>query len=130
MDKATPLFEASKNATIITNDNKSKQKQSCTTPRPQSKIEDSRKNEFPNMPCIRKVLQRLLFCLPDSTVNIIISSWRNNTKATYSVYIKQWIEYCTNENIYDINVPVNNCLKFLTQIFETTNVALLFQEQD
>ena len=46
MDKATPLFEASKNATIITNDNKSKQKQSCTTPRPQSKIEDSRKTNF------------------------------------------------------------------------------------
>lgn len=68
------------------------------------------------MSCIRKSFVKQ--GLPDSTVNITMSSWRSNTKATYNVYIKQWVEYRTNENIDDINASVKDGLKILTHIFE------------
>ena len=35
----------------------------------------------------------------EETTEIIVGSWKNNTKSKYNVYLKQWEIFCKNENI-------------------------------
>lgn len=68
------------------------------------------------MSCVRK--RFLDDGLSETTVNIIMSSWRNSTKCKYSVYIKKWMNFCLDNNIDYIHASVYDGLKFLTHIFQ------------
>lgn len=52
------------------------------------------------------------------TTDILMASWRNNTKDKYDTYIKQWLTFCNANNISSHQATANDGLKFLTQVFK------------
>ncbi len=48
---------------------------------------------------------------------MILSSWRDTTKKQYTLYIQQWILFCTNHNLNVFSTDVLHVLDFLTMLF-------------
>ena len=69
------------------------------------------------MPCIRSNF--IAAGLQESTVEIIMSSWRDSTKEKYNIYLKKWIEYCGQNSINPFNATTYDGLSFLTKMFQS-----------
>ena len=55
--------------------------------------------------------------LPEETKNILLASWRDNTRSRYSTVIKQWQIHCSKRGEDVIAASVASVLTFLTQMF-------------
>ena len=82
--------------------------------------------------------------------DIVLQAWSQGTTNSYNVYLKQWAEYCTNNNIDSRNATIREGVEFLTHLFHgkklgysainsarsalslfiNTNNALTFGKQD
>ena len=71
------------------------------------------------MPCIRSNF--IAAGLQESTVEIIMSSWRDSIKEKYNIYLKKWIEYCGQNSINPFNTTTYDGLSFLTYMFQSGN---------
>ena len=52
------------------------------------------------------------------TTDIIMAAWRDNTKAKYNTYLKQWLTFCEQHGINYLHATTNDGLQFLTQVFQ------------
>ena len=59
--------------------------------------------------------------IPDATKNILLASWRPNTKYKYELVLRKWIAFCNQKSLDLYTQTINNILIFLTEIFEKGN---------
>ena len=50
-----------------------------------------------------------------------MSSWRDSRKDKYNIYLKKWIEYCSQNSIIPFNATTYDGLSFLTYMFQSGN---------
>lgn len=50
--------------------------------------------------------------------DIIMASWRPGTKQQYSSYIRKWISFTNKRKISAIQVPVDQVLQFMTELYD------------
>lgn len=50
--------------------------------------------------------------------DIIMASWRPGTKEQLSSYIRKWISFTNKRKISAIQVPVDQVLEFVTELFD------------
>ena len=75
-----------------------------------------------DMPCLKNIETN---GYSKNTTEIIMASWKNNTKNKYIVYLKQWEIFCKNENI-NTSITLKQSLDFLTHLFKKGNKYSLF----
>ena len=119
LDYSAILFCPPKNASERPNCHKEEQTQSCDTGTSQNETKDCRKVRSVDLPCIRSNF--IAAGLQESTVEIIMSSWRDSTKEKYNIYLKKWIEYCSQNSINPFNATTYDGLSFLTYMFQSGN---------
>ena len=68
------------------------------------------------MPCVRQAL--ITSGLAVDTTDIIMASWRDNTKSKYSTYLAQWLTFCEKNGINYLQASTSDGLKYLTQVFQ------------
>lgn len=51
------------------------------------------------------------------------ASWRDSTKAQYSIYIKKWYHFCRENNINCYYAEVTDVLKFLSKLYHVEHAA-------
>ena len=68
------------------------------------------------MPCVRQAL--INSGLAVDTTDIIMASWRDNTKSKYSTYLAQWLTFCERNGINYLQASTSDGLKYLTQVFQ------------
>lgn len=56
--------------------------------------------------------------LPETTISIIIASWRPSTRRQYWCSIKKWLSFCTKRETDPLQTTVNLVLIFLTELFD------------
>ena len=66
------------------------------------------------MQIIRECLQNS--GLSSDIVNILMSSWRQSTNKQYSVYINKWVQFCCEQNVDNVHLPVTLVLQFLQSL--------------
>ena len=115
MAHPTILLPAVTNVKTGTSDNPSESKKSVQSSRSTIKISNSSKDEFNGMHYIRQKL--INNGLSKESIDIIMSSWRNNTLKKYNTYIKQWTEFCGKSN-RDFQNATKDGLDLLTDLFE------------
>ena len=49
---------------------------------------------------------------------LLMSSWRKNTKKQYQSYISKWVKFCCEANCDPLSPDVVQVVNFLTQCFE------------
>ena len=67
------------------------------------------------MSCVRDQLTKL--GIPDGSAEIIMSFWRDRTKAQYQTYIKKWSKFCSTTNCEFFNPPIAKIIEFFTELF-------------
>ena len=80
--------------------------------------EKTNKSPTIDMPRFRKNIETNGYS--KDTTEIIMASWKNNTKNKYNVYLKQWKIFCKNENI-NTSITLKQGLDFLTHLFKKGN---------
>ena len=78
-------------------------------------IRDCLQNNVSGMSCIRHSI--LSGGLTVDTTNIIMASWRANTRDKYGTYINQWLSFCESKGINYLLATTNDGLCFLTEVF-------------
>ncbi|XP_028403388.1 uncharacterized protein LOC114526085 [Dendronephthya gigantea] len=98
--------------------------QSTMGPRPASRhdVEPSTVQNTPNpkakadsMPCIRESLAN--FQLSEEVTQVIMSSWRSNTKKQYHTYITKWLDFCHQRQGNPYKPELSQAMNFLQTLY-------------
>lgn len=68
------------------------------------------------MSAIRRQLTLLGF--KDSTITIILASWRKSTACQYQTYLSRWITYCQEHTVEFLSPSISEALDFLSSLYE------------
>ena len=78
-------------------------------------IRHQHQNHLFGMSCIRHSI--MTTGLQVDTTDIIMASWRENTKNKYSTYINQWLSFCESNGINYLHASTNDGLQYLTEVY-------------
>lgn len=104
-----------------------KKTRKCVNSRPPTIKEQLRKRPNHSLPLLKRFFIKRKY--PIMTQNLIMNSWKEGTRKSYSNYIKQWIMFCKYHNVdpHDPSVLyVTNFLRLLLEdgaSYSTVNVA-------
>ena len=75
----------------------------------------SKKSHIGYLSCLREKLQLKGFS--ESTIKIILGSWRDGTKSQYHSFTKKWFEFCDHHQCDYISPPLPFAIDFLAELF-------------
>ena len=68
-----------------------------------------------DLPCVRKRHRRE--GISKQASNIILQGWRQNTRKSYSMYIKKWELYARRKKVHPISPSLGDAINFLANLF-------------
>ena len=61
--------------------------------------------------------------LHTQTIDILMQSWRPETQKQYSVYLRQWQQYCVTRSINCVRPTVSQALTFMAKLHSERNLG-------
>ena len=74
------------------------------------------KDGFDYLSVVRRLYKK--WNLSNTTIDLIINSWREGTKSQYKLYFNKWCFYCEERKMNPLQPTTIEAIEFLTYLFE------------
>ena len=95
----------------------------ATYPNQQQSQQYERETKVDGMPCVRQYYQKQGFF--EHVTDILMKSWRSNTRKQHQVYLKKWHLFCSTKKITPHCPNIGQVLEFLYSLIDLSYYSTL-----